>query len=485
MSPRSADLLARVLSFDIDGEPVALPFAARLAREHGWSRSYAERVVTEYKRYLFLAATGIAPVCPSEEVDAAWHLHLTYTKSYWGRLCGEVLNRPLHHEPTKGGPAEGEKHLAMYAATLARYREAFGCDAPADIWPDANTRFGVSTRQRVVNTARNWVVPKAPVKRAAQLAAALALVTVATPGCEGGPNPFTLKNNDFILVLAVTVIGAACVGRVIRSALRTPNPLPEDDERRLDWQETAYLAGGGSRLTSATVARLVGRGLAKVSVDSKTLSATGSAPDDTTAVERAVLGALPVTNELTALSPVQKAVEAVFAKDAERLDADGLTLPMARQVGISMMALIPVALVMFCLALPRIIMGVDNNRPTNNLFITSFLGIVLGTAITLLGSLRLSNRGVAVLAKQKEQNESLKTGTNWESGGDAGMAVALFGTAVLAGSVVAPLQAWYPRQTSEASSSGCSSGCGSGCGGGGDGGGGGGCGGGGCGGGGD
>ena len=81
MSPDRSELLARILAFDIDGGESALPFAARLAREHGWSRTYADRVIEEYKRYVFLAATAGFTVCPSEDVDAAWHLHLTYTKS--------------------------------------------------------------------------------------------------------------------------------------------------------------------------------------------------------------------------------------------------------------------------------------------------------------------------------------------------------------------------------------------------------------------
>ena len=76
-------------------------------------------------------------VCPSEDVDQAWHLHLTYTRSYWKRFCGDVLGRPLHHDPTRGGPAEARKHLAMYDRTLAAYREAFGHEPPPDIWSPA------------------------------------------------------------------------------------------------------------------------------------------------------------------------------------------------------------------------------------------------------------------------------------------------------------------------------------------------------------
>src|SRR5215207_4481567 len=170
MTPDRAALLARVEAFDIDGpDAPALPFTARLARENGWTPQYAARVVREYKRFAFLAAAGFGPVCPSEDVDAAWHLHLTYTKSYWKRFCGEVLGRPLHHEPTRGGPAEGAKHLAMYADTLTAYREAFGRTAPADVWPAAAERFGDDLSHRAVNTARNWVIPKAPVKRVAGL----------------------------------------------------------------------------------------------------------------------------------------------------------------------------------------------------------------------------------------------------------------------------------------------------------------------------
>src|SRR5262245_38242781 len=104
MSSDDTGLLHAILHFDIDdSNNNPLPFAARLARENGWSRSYADRVIAEYKRFVYLAVTGTWPVCPSEDVDAAWHLHLTYTRSYWDRFCGKVLGRLLHHDPTKGG----------------------------------------------------------------------------------------------------------------------------------------------------------------------------------------------------------------------------------------------------------------------------------------------------------------------------------------------------------------------------------------------
>ena len=165
MTPAQADLWQRVRDFPIDGpERPSLPFAARLARENGWPPAYAERVVAEYKRFAFLAAVAGHPVTPSEQVDQAWHLHLIYTRSYWDRFCGEALGRPLHHDPTAGGPAEAAKFRIQYEATLASYRHFFGEEPPADIWPPAAVRFGEDLDARRVNLRRNWVVPKAGVR---------------------------------------------------------------------------------------------------------------------------------------------------------------------------------------------------------------------------------------------------------------------------------------------------------------------------------
>jgi len=42
-------------------EGAALTFEARLAREQGWSSARAARVVEEYRRFLYLAATNGRP----------------------------------------------------------------------------------------------------------------------------------------------------------------------------------------------------------------------------------------------------------------------------------------------------------------------------------------------------------------------------------------------------------------------------------------
>src|SRR5205085_5330928 len=103
---KHVELLARLESFSIDEPGIDFTFTQRLARENGWTRGFAERVVQEYKRFACLAVAAAHPVTPSDEIDEAWHLHLLYTQSYWKMFCGEVLHKPLHHHPTCGGAKE-------------------------------------------------------------------------------------------------------------------------------------------------------------------------------------------------------------------------------------------------------------------------------------------------------------------------------------------------------------------------------------------
>ncbi len=124
----------QIEQFSLDEAGSALPFSRRLARENRWTAAQAERAIAEYKRFIFLGCVAGHPVSPSEDVDQVWHLHLVYSKSYWKEFCGEILKRPFHHEPTKGGGSESAKFEDWYAKTLASYRQFFGEEPPRDIW---------------------------------------------------------------------------------------------------------------------------------------------------------------------------------------------------------------------------------------------------------------------------------------------------------------------------------------------------------------
>ena len=171
-------LWQRLSGHPIGPRDVSLGFAARLARENGWSATTTERVIEEYRRFVFLAMTAGQEMTPSDAVDQAWHLHLTYTRDYWGSFCPDVLGAPLHHGPTAGGVAETHRFHAQYAATLAAYEAAFGAPPPADLWPPAAQRLREDPRARRVHPRDGLVVPRwlmALLVLAAILAAALAL----------------------------------------------------------------------------------------------------------------------------------------------------------------------------------------------------------------------------------------------------------------------------------------------------------------------
>ena len=144
-------------SYKIGPDDVPLGFAQRLARENGWPELFAHRVIGEYKRFCFLAVTAGQDMTPSDEVDQAWHLHLTYSRDYWERFCPQVLGMPLHHGPTAGNPADRDRYVEQYAQTLKAYESVFG-PAPRDIWPDARRRFLEDPKARRVHPRDGIVV---------------------------------------------------------------------------------------------------------------------------------------------------------------------------------------------------------------------------------------------------------------------------------------------------------------------------------------
>lgn len=153
-------MLERTNCFQIDSGNEEFTFAQRLERENGWTPHCAERVIDEYKRFAFLAVVAGHSVTQSDQVDQVWHLHLTYTKSYWDRLCGQVLGKPLHHGPTRGGSDESTKFGHWYRKSFASYECLLEHEPPADIWPAPPVRFGVDLHFQRVNTDRNWIVRK-------------------------------------------------------------------------------------------------------------------------------------------------------------------------------------------------------------------------------------------------------------------------------------------------------------------------------------
>ena len=147
-------------TYRIGPEAAALGFEQRLARENGWSAAYTARVMEEYRRFCFMAVAAGHEVTPSDQVDQAWHLHLTYSRDYWERFCPEVLGRKLHHGPTAGGEAEHRRYYDQYAETMASYERIFGMPPPSDVWPSAARRLIEDPKARRVHPRDSLVIER-------------------------------------------------------------------------------------------------------------------------------------------------------------------------------------------------------------------------------------------------------------------------------------------------------------------------------------
>jgi len=152
-------LWQRIQAHVLDLPEAPFPFSRRLAQDNHWSPDYAARVVAEYRRFVFLAMVAGHPVTPSDQVDQAWHLHLLYTRDYWGAFTA-LLPRPLHHGPTLGGTKERHKFSDWYSKTRHSYRRFFGEHPPIDIWPPDHERFGRDVHWKRVNTRDYWLIPR-------------------------------------------------------------------------------------------------------------------------------------------------------------------------------------------------------------------------------------------------------------------------------------------------------------------------------------
>ena len=207
MDDTEQQLYARIQHFSFDAGDERLTFARRLARENGWSHEFAQRAIDEYRRFMFLAMAAGHPVTPSDQVDQVWHLHLTYTRGYWDRFCGEVLESPIHHGPTKGTVADGEKFVDWYDKTRASYEHFFGARPPTDLWPPPETRFGHDVHFERVNTEDYWVIRKP------RFGAKTVLAGVALPlAGVGGVYLFAFGDFCFAVFVLIWIVAAFISG---------------------------------------------------------------------------------------------------------------------------------------------------------------------------------------------------------------------------------------------------------------------------------
>lgn len=268
--------------------------------------------------------------------------------------------------------------------------------------------------------------------------------------------PFDLTGGPFLILygglLILTIIAGFTIPRWLRPEGRTP--------RRIDTDDLAWLAGGGTRLAETVAARLLStRQLAMAGKNKFTPSQFGGG----TPVERSVL-ALP---DGASWDRVAGAVGKHGDGIRERLVDAGLLMDGWNALQMRFFQTLPYFLLLG-FGYTKLLVGEARGKPvgylTALLVVTGILALIRFAALD-----RRTRAGQEALAEARMRSERLRRAP---AGGETDLAVALFGTVVLVGSD------WGGFHKMRAASSGGDSGSGgSGCGSGGSGCGGGGCGG--------
>ncbi|RYX81767.1 TIGR04222 domain-containing membrane protein [bacterium] len=444
MNQSHSELWSKLEALDLDGN-AQLPFSLRLARDNGWAPEFARRVVDEYKKFVFLAATAGHPVSPPEEVDQAWHLHLMYTHSYWDELCGEILGFALHHGPTRGGASESAKFGNWYAKTLESYEKAFEEAPPSEIWPDASTRFSEAGQYRRVDIKRAWVVrkpqwavqwgkrPKMRMPTHAMLLGRLAPMSLLLliAGCAAPTNLNVSQWNGAEFLGAYWTLCAVALAFVV--FLKTRDQPPVDavfPMNPLDAYEIARLKENGDLPVDVALASLYVQGAIVVTPDGL-VSSTGTV-QPSNPFERDVLNRIGDQNTVLSVRNWAKLgmMSSLAAIDRKLYEAGLLLSPAARRS--ANMAPLGVMFALLGIGGIRIFTGIMRQKPTGFLFLTCCVLLAL-TIWVATSTPRRSKRG-DLLLKRMNSIPAPSNLTNFQPGqmlygADIGAAALFFAVA--------------------------------------------------------
>jgi uncharacterized protein (TIGR04222 family) len=270
--------------------------------------------------------------------------------------------------------------------------------------------------------------------------------------------PFDLTGGPFLGLYAVLLVATVVAGLVIPRRLR-----PQGRAGRVtDVDQLAFLSGGVRRFGDALTARLLAaRALTLLSKDRFRIGGSELAA---TSAERAVL-ALPSPSRWREIAQVPKD----YAEPLQRhMEQAGLLMSKSQRANIRFWALLPY-LMLLAFGVTKWIIGDMRDRPVG--FLSALLVLTAVLAIARWFTIdRRTRAGRDARERAAERSDRLRIAPTTE---EIGLAVALFGTAVLVGSGWGVFQA-LRRAGGGDGGGGTGGGCGA------DGGGGGGCGGGGC-----
>jgi uncharacterized protein (TIGR04222 family) len=330
------------------------------------------------------------PVCPSDDVDQAWHLHITRTADY-ERFCREVLGQFLHHRPAEGGRSERERHRTMYTQTLTHYLRAFRTAPPADVWPAAAQRFA---RPPASATLIRLPGPFASSPFLSVATMALVIVIALSLNLLGVLDATHAMSGPRFLGIALPVT----LGLLFLGWLSTGPLEPSRRQDRLDPYEAAWLARGDARMTVMALTMLVERGVLRIDrretgtgSDRRKLNRLlfeGPPPRGLHPVELACLagvrhGVLEFDRARAALAPTAGRIAARLQRTG--LASVGDRIPLGRAAAAWLTA------AWLTIALERILHAMGTPRPV--FFLVMLTLVAAGTLLGLLVRRRATWRG--------------------------------------------------------------------------------------------
>lgn len=253
MAEPTTALWQKIQTYALTAPGSQISFEEKLALDNGWTHGFAMRVTAEYRKFLYLTQVAGRMVCPSDEVDQAWHLHLTQTSAY-AAFCSSVLGGFLHHHASQGGPRELQRHQDMYRFTLDAYEKVFDQLPDPALWPSVKDRFFLFPESGSPLEA-NWRLTAFVFQHGTAVFFMVLLVGAFIGVALGGAGWPKAMGPLFLLgyVLAIILVCA------MPTLLGKKRPLTLV-HKALDPYELAYLEGGSARVFGVAVASLVDLG---------------------------------------------------------------------------------------------------------------------------------------------------------------------------------------------------------------------------------
>ena len=132
MDYRLDPLWLKLNMMNAEGLQAFAPVMEAMQKQWGQNAEMAQRIIEEYRKFLFLAMRAGHQVIPPGPVNDVWMMHLQNAQNYWENLGKMIGDRPM----AQGG-ADPKNFASMadaWKATLDSYEKIVGRKPPMDIW---------------------------------------------------------------------------------------------------------------------------------------------------------------------------------------------------------------------------------------------------------------------------------------------------------------------------------------------------------------